>query len=446
MGCCHANENLKKESKLEIIDEDANPTYKSFLLLPTNPTFITNENEFIITEKTKSKAVSFDLNDSKFKIKNDIQGGLKFNPAKIKVSRKNSKNSKNSQNSKNSSLPSSPKKESSQKKINFKLKLKEENTKAERSSTKVNSYIATNNLFCIKSADDSVHHPNRGISFNEIKINEQSEYEDQIGIEKFDCYNYAKDVFNSINDIRISPSIYEDLLDSIIAKVSSDGDLDYIQSADLPYKSIFNGKYMFKNKKKGLISLSSFLRSLKDKSFEPILWSEKIYNKCCLNIINLNSLKIDYSEDDNDNSIEQLYYSKTNIKLKSSIQATLEGGFSPETSALFILSEATNNLRDALITENFDLGSVAFSLDESEYSKGILLLIFGNKKQKEDRLLESHNTNITNEIDLDNSIFDMITYKNDIVSGEFQIENQILTAKFVLENGTNRTERLIMKS
>jgi hypothetical protein len=264
----------------------------------------------------------------------------------------------------------------------------------------------------------------------------------------FDCYEHSKEIFNFINDIRLNPGVCIDLIEEIITKVQTDGNVDFIEIETLPYLGggFLKGKYQLKNGKKGLKDLLSFLLSNKDKVYEPVLWSEKAYSKCELGIINLNGLNIHYS-DDEENNTEKFEKQNENNKhkndFKSQVQGILEGSFSASITAILLLSEEISHIREAFIVENFDTGACCYTNSEEDYPKGISMLIFGIKKQREERLLEMPSIN-TNELDLDDPVFDYIKYKNNIVSGEFTVENGLLTATFTLDDNSTKIERIVI--
>lgn len=266
----------------------------------------------------------------------------------------------------------------------------------------------------------------------------------------FDCYEHSKEIFNFINDIRLNPGVCIDLIEEIITKVQTDGNVDFIDIETLPYLGggFLKGKYQLKNGKKGLKDLLSFLLVNKDKIFEPVLWSEKAYSKCELGIINLNGLNIHYSDDDDIiNADIKLDKHNNEIKnkddFKSQVQGILEGSFSASITAILLLSEEISHIRESIITENFDTGACCYTNSEDDYPKGISMLIFGIKKQREERLLEMPSIN-TNELDLDDPVFDFIKYKNNILSGEFTVENGLLTATFTLDDNSIKIERIVI--
>ena len=63
--------------------------------------------------------------------------------------------------------------------------------------------------------------------------------------------------------------------------------------------------------------------------------------------------------------------------------------------------------------------------------------------KREERLLETPTIN-SKELELDNPLFDNIKYKNEIVSGDFRIDNGILTAYFTLEDKSSKVERIVI--
>ena len=73
------------------------------------------------------------------------------------------------------------------------------------------------------------------------------------------------------------------------------------------------------------------------------------------------------------------------------------------------------------------------------------MCIFGNKKQREERLLEVPTGINTDKIDIDDPIFNYIKYKDNILSGEFRAESGILTCTFVLEDNSVKIERIIIQ-
>ncbi len=439
MGCCHTKEEKKIEAKVELLDDDINNLdfYKPIVIsgnYQTDSELLVTENNIFKAKENQSKipSLKYPLNRSqpKDEIKEEIE----------QSKRKESESSAEVLEEKDIN-----KDDEIKPKFNLKLKLKDETTKPLIKHSKhktVNSYLATNNLFCIKSIEESNHYPsNKALSvLNETKIEKyDSEIKEKF---QFDSYDHSREIFNCINDIRISPYSYVDILENLIKKVNTEGEIEYLQLED--FGSLFYGKYILKNKKSGLMNLLSFLKLNRDKSYEPIIWSEKVFNGCVVGIINLNGLHLEYSDEEGEeNKIEKNYFEKTNIKFKNQIISILEGGFPCEISALILLSEEQTHIRESLITDNFDLGACCFSLNETEYPKGILYLLFGIRKQKEDRLLE--NPIIQSELDLDNSIFDNIQYKDEIMSGEFKVDNGILTAMFILENGSTKIERIVLK-
>ena len=105
------------------------------------------------------------------------------------------------------------------------------------------------------------------------------------------------------------------------------------------------------------------------------------------------------------------YQLKNKDDFKSQVQGILEGSFSASITAILLLSEEISHIRESIITENFDTGACCYTNSEDDYPKGISMLIFGIKKQREERLLEMPSIN-TNELDLDDPVFDFIKYKN----------------------------------
>lgn len=278
----------------------------------------------------------------------------------------------------------------------------------------------------------------------------------------FDCYEHSKEIFNYLNDIRLNPSISIELIEEISNKIKTDGDIDYLEIESLPYQggAFIKGKYQLKNGKKGFKDLLMFLNSIKDKSFEPILWSEKAYHNCELAIVNFNGLNINYSDDEepikkysdksnnvhynNNNSLlKQDTKNKNKAFFKSQSQASLEGSFSPSISTILLLAEELNHIRESLLTDNFDTGACCYSNSEEDFIKGIAVLICGIKKQREERLLETPTINC-NELDLDDPIFNYINYKNEIESGDFRVENGLLIATFILDDNSTRIERIVI--
>lgn len=258
-----------------------------------------------------------------------------------------------------------------------------------------------------------------------------------------DSYEHSKEIFDYLNDIRLLPRICIDTIEFLISQIMTDENVDYLEIEKLPFfgGGIMKGKYHLKNGKKGLKDLLSLIESISNNTYEPILWSEKVYQKCELNLLTYNSLHINYSEDEEKNILSDV--AKNPFNLKNHIRGILEGSFIPSITCILMLSEETNHVREAILTENFDVGSCCYNYSEEEFPKGMTMLVLGIKKQREERLLEVKNIN-KNEIDIDDPIFDYIKYKNEIVSGEFRVENGILTAIFNLENNTVKIERIII--
>lgn len=258
-----------------------------------------------------------------------------------------------------------------------------------------------------------------------------------------DTYEHSKEIFDYLNDIRLLPRICTETIELLISQIMTDENVDYLEIEKLPFfgGGIMKGKYHLKNGKKGLKDLLILIESISNNTYEPILWSEKVYQKCELNLLTYNSLNINYSEDEEKNILADV--GKNPFNLKNHIRGVLEGSFIPSITCILMLSEETNHVREAILTENFDVGSCCYNYSEEEFPKGMTMLVLGIKKQREERLLEVKNIN-KKEINIDDPIFDFIKYKNEIVSGEFRVENGILTAIFTLENNNVKIERIII--
>lgn len=299
------------------------------------------------------------------------------------------------------------------------------------------------------NSDDKLDHETNNENLEENYDNSKLDFSNKEDNQTIDCYEHSKEIFNYFNDMRMNPGLCISLVEEIIYKVQTDGDVDYLEVENLPYQGggLMKGKYQLKNGKKGLKDLVILLSSIKDKSFEPILWSEKAYSKCELGIVNLNGLNIRYSDDEdrteNKQVIPQETLDRSKVHFKLQVQGILEGSFSASITSILLLAEESAHIREAFLTENFDSGACCYTISEEEYSKGITLMIFGIKKQREERLLETPTIN-TNELDLDDPIFSHIKYKEDIVSGEFRVDNGLLTAIFVLEDNSTKVERIVI--
>lgn len=309
-------------------------------------------------------------------------------------------------------------------------------------------------------------------------------------------YQVSKFMFECLNHLRQSPSSYLEVVQNIYncikaeemeisyedAQENNNQNNDNIdqnvenentkQKALVEYidiDSLLNNESSGKNEKyiltrgaKSIENLFELLKNISENSFPAILWSDALYDKSfnALNDPTNSSFFVDDIVKKENNSDENNNNISNEINFFKKIKALMEGDFPPEIAILLLLAEQEDENRDCIIAENFEYGSCCFFLNEI-YPRGVSLLVLGynannehfkiyNENDLNDKNNNNEEENIdnnnNNEIDIDDPIFDCIDYKGQIVSGDFKVEGNIMVATFVLEDGSQREERIILST
>lgn len=257
-----------------------------------------------------------------------------------------------------------------------------------------------------------------------------------------DEYSHSKAIFDCVNDMRMNPTRYLDYLTEFISDVETDEEVAFIDLSRFPKYSLLphQRKYQLTHGIESLYRLKDFLQLL-DTSADPILWSEGTYGRCLVEIANMNMPGICYSDDEEEGSTVRGQLSFTN-----KVEKSLTGAFNPILTALLMLSEETNNVKELILCEVHETGAVHFTMSDEDFKQGICMMILGSRKSMEQRLLEVPRLRLDNEneIDLSHEIFSGLDYKESIVDGSFVVENGLFIASFKMEDGSTRVERSVI--
>lgn len=265
----------------------------------------------------------------------------------------------------------------------------------------------------------------------------------------FHDYDHGREIFDALNEIRLTPGSYIEYLNEFIASLDSDEDVLFIDFQKYPFYSLNKDKtkYQLNHGIAGLNDLKLLLEANKYNTFDPILWSEIIYTQCMIDLNNLNNPEIQYTDDDESDcnvNYTNSFYSKVRSNFQQKISSLIEGNFVPLLSAIMLISNEPLTIMKLMLCENYEAGACYYTRNDNDYKHGIVLITLGMKKHREQRLLEFPLIHVKDHLDLNNPLFEYIDYKSNIAEGSFKIENGILIAYFTLDDNSNKIERIVL--
>ena len=247
-------------------------------------------------------------------------------------------------------------------------------------------------------------------------------------------------------------------------------------------------KYILSRGIKSIENLGELFQNIADRNFSNIIWSDLLYEK------SQEALKDPHNTSFFNSAENNRENNNNELSLFKKIKALIEGDFPPEITTILILAEQEDDARDIIIAENFEFGSCCFLLNEM-YPKGVSLLVLGyssyvedvnqineedmntdnnynqynnnnnfdninendennynlnpdnnsmienNQIENNEEIINENNVN-NNEIDIDDPIFNCIDYKERIVCGDFKVDNGVMIATFILDDDSERIEKI----
>lgn len=251
-----------------------------------------------------------------------------------------------------------------------------------------------------------------------------------------DEYDYCRDLFCCLNDVRFSPSAMIEHIDNILNSVTLDDDVAFINLTEhRQFSSLGTGNYQLNCGVKGLKELRELAENYNKSSFEPIIWSERAFVECMAELEDLNHLDIDYSDSEEDE--QTMVYS-------SQVVSKLEGSFFPMIALVLLLAEEQPSVRNSILSDQFEIGACSYIRNDEEFPRGMTLMMLSIRKDLETRMLNYPVIAVGEDLQLSNPVFRYLDYKSQITDGDFEIENGVLIARFLLKDGGKRTERIVL--
>jgi hypothetical protein len=251
-----------------------------------------------------------------------------------------------------------------------------------------------------------------------------SEPEDQISLS-----DYSRNFFNSIHKIRKNPEEFLNInLPQLLKKIQND------QKIKKFFLKLEHFTFYFKSNEEQIKSAKIFLESMMkgdSQKLEDIknstLWSEKVYKNC------LNYLKLGETEE----VLLKNLANNFNYECDSGV-VIFDGLMDPDTAALLYLIDNPEK-REFIFCHSFDVGgSATVKTKNGMRLKTALVLVDiiypGERERRAGKKVKDQTTYVPT-LSLDHPALADLTYKDEIVDGEFTMENGKLVAVFTLEDG-----------
>jgi len=446
-------DNSKPHLKKEAFETDTIMTLRT---TPNNAAVISHRdgpaeiNTFNI-KKTESKVsdvessrVMIDLRSPKSKINDSvfsINSNLKFNPNVVRPDE-----------SKNISVISNVPQNHDIKHIQNPLQAQHHVQIKDEPTTKVYEGVQSDEFSKIKTLPVPVPKDSTPEVFEKTKtliqksnLNLEVNPEDKINLK-----DYSMKLFDCINSIRTEPFKYFGKIHKILenTKLDTTNNKYYINFEG------FNFTYYFKESLEVLKKADDFLKELTPEDafkLEDIrhntFWNEKIHLDCQDHV-------------KHPNEEESVLFGKIakNYQYEcESSRVIIDGLMDSESLALILLMDNLKD-RESIFCRSYDVGACAsIKTHDERRIRTVLVLVDiiypGERERRERRSGKDRNLDwkpsteyITPgpTITLDHPAFDNITYKDEIVDGDFSIEGNLIKAQFVLNNGETKTETFTM--
>ena len=256
--------------------------------------------------------------------------------------------------------------------------------------------------------------------------------------DKINLKEIAQCFFEGVNCIRSEPFTFYKKIQDILNQIKLDEN-------NAPYITFekYNFTYKFRESLETLKKSEEFLTTLSPsdpRKLEDIrhntFWIEKIYNNCQAHLNETN-------ED------EKTFFDKVakNYQYEClSFKIVFDGLTDGETMAILCLMDFVKE-RESIYYHSYDVGAAAsIRTNDGNMLRTILLLVDiiypGERERRFGQPVTKEEIPQSLVLTLDHPAFDFITYKNQIVDGDFSIEGNLIIAQFVLDSGETKNETI----
>jgi hypothetical protein len=251
-----------------------------------------------------------------------------------------------------------------------------------------------------------------------------------------DYYQISKEIFILLNDLRSNPDKYIKLLQLLLNRESPLNDKD-------KEKFSFPDSTENHNLIKELIEMiKTLLSNTEGKTSEPIIWSEKVYLTAYEYLIEVEEKILSA----NPNIVNKNSSERISNKFKTPyecLEINLNGSYNTETALLHILIENKDRLK-CLLLDNYIFGAVCVFPTRNDHNLRTLLYLISKCSRLPKIKGLNPITGKSQELSLEDAIFERINYKNNIRNGTYQSDGKTLNVQFSLTNGETRAESFIL--